>query len=98
MLRAWASVVVVFELWNTGSVVVAQWAQHVGAVVVAPGLWNTGSVVVAPGLWNMGSVVVVRRLSWSMESSWTGDLTCVPCLGRQILLHCTTRAVPRDGC
>ena len=52
MLRAWASVVVVFELWNTGSVVVAQWAQHVGAMVVAPGLWNMNmlSVVVASGL------------------------------------------------
>ena len=85
MLGAWASVVVVFELWNTGSVVVAPWSQHVGAVVVAPGLWNTGPVVVE------------RGLSWSMESSWARDLTCAPTLAGR-LLHCTTSAVPKDGC
>ena len=28
-----------------------------------------------------------------MESSWTRDLTCVPCIGRQILNHWTTREV-----
>ena len=29
-----------------------------------------------------------------MESSWTRDQTCVPCIGRLILLHCATRKVP----
>ena len=28
-----------------------------------------------------------------VESSWTRDRTCVPCIGRQILIHCTTREV-----
>ena len=28
-----------------------------------------------------------------MESSQTRDQTCVPCIGRQILIHCTTREV-----
>ena len=27
-------------------------------------------------------------------SSWTRDQTCVPCIGRLILLHCATRKVP----
>ena len=29
-----------------------------------------------------------------VESSWTRDQTHVPCIGRQILIHCTTREVP----
>ena len=28
-----------------------------------------------------------------VESSWTRCRTCVPCIGRWILIHCTTRAV-----
>ena len=28
-----------------------------------------------------------------MESSWTRDQTHVPCVGRCILIHCTTREV-----
>ena len=28
-------------------------------------------------------------------SSWTRDRTCVPCIGRRILNHCATRAVPQ---
>ena len=31
-----------------------------------------------------------------MGSSWTRDRTRVPCIGRQILNHCTTREVPND--
>ena len=31
---------------------------------------------------------------WHMESSQTRDRTHVPCIGRQILIHCTTREVP----
>ena len=41
-----------------------------------------------------GSVVAVHELScspWHMESSWTRDQTQVPCIGRRILIHCTTR-------
>ena len=28
-----------------------------------------------------------------MKSSWPRDWTCVPCIGRQILIYCTTREV-----
>ena len=27
-------------------------------------------------------------------SSWTRDRTCVPCIGRRILIHCATREDP----
>ena len=30
---------------------------------------------------------------WHVESYWTRDLTGVPCIGRQILTHCTTEEV-----
>ena len=30
---------------------------------------------------------------WHVESSWTRDRTCVPCKGRWILIHCTTREI-----
>ena len=29
-----------------------------------------------------------------MESSWTGDRTCVPCIGKRVLIHCATKIVP----
>ena len=29
-----------------------------------------------------------------MESSWTRDQICVPCIGKWILIQCTTREVP----
>ena len=34
---------------------------------------------------------------WQVESSQTRDQTRVPCLGRQILNHWTTREVPLQG-
>ena len=30
---------------------------------------------------------------WHVESSWTSDRTHVLCIGRWILIHCTTREV-----
>ena len=30
---------------------------------------------------------------WYVGSSWTRDQTSVPCINRQILIHCTTREV-----
>ena len=55
-------------------------------------LWSTGS---------MASVVAAHRLSscdtwglvapWHVESSWTRDQNCVPCIEGWILLHCATR-------
>ena len=31
--------------------------------------------------------------SLQVESSWTRDQTCVPCIGRQILIHSITKEV-----
>ena len=42
-------------------------------------------------LWRPGSVALEH-----VGSSQTKDPTCVPCIGRQIPLHCTTREVPED--
>ena len=39
------------------------------------------------------SLVALRHV----ESSWTRDQTCIPCIGRQILNHCATREVPPCG-
>ena len=58
-----------------------------------PLLWSTGSghmgfsscSMWAQYLWHTG--LVVRR---HVESSWTRDQTCVPCVGRQIPIHCIT--------
>ena len=47
-------------------------------------LWHVGSVVAAHGLSCPGA----RRILW------TRDQTRVPCIGRQILNHWTTRKVP----
>ena len=50
----------------------------------------------------VASLVAWSQLVWLMGliapgnlgSSWTRDRTCVPCTGRWILLHWTTRDVP----
>ena len=39
----------------------------------------------AQQLWCMGLVA-----PWHAGSSSTRDQTCIPCIGRQILIHCTT--------
>ena len=46
-------------------------------------------------LWHVGSVVMVQGLValQQVESSQTRDWTRVSCIGRQILIHCTTREV-----
>ena len=72
-------------LQSTGS-------RHVGfsscgaraSVVVAP-----GSRAQAQQLWRTGLVA-----PWHVGSSQTRDRAHVPCIGRQILNHCTTREVP----
>ena len=44
----------------------------------------------------MGLVIVVHGLSCSAACgiSWTRDQICVPCIGKWILIQCTTREVP----
>ena len=61
-----------------------QQLQHVGSVVVAH-----SSRAQAQQLWHMG-LVAPRHVG----SSWTRARTRVPCIGRRILNHCTTREVP----
>ena len=59
-------------------------------------LWSTGS-----GYSGFSSCLTqVQQLQhacwvapWLMESSWTRDWTCVPCIGRRTLNHCTAREV-----
>ena len=51
------------------------------------------SLVVEHGLEHAGSVVVAHGLSCS-EASWTRDQVGIPCIGRWILNHCTTREAP----
>ena len=59
--------------------------------------WSTGSVCAgfsscsmkAQQLWHMGLGAL-----YHVESSWTRDWTRVSCIGRQILIHCSTRGVP----
>ena len=48
----------------------------------------------ALGMW--ASVVWPTGLvaPWHVGSSWTKARTCVPCIGRRILNHCTTREAP----
>ena len=45
----------------------------------------------------MDSVVGVHGLGapWRVESSQTRDQAHVPCIGKQILIYCTTREVPK---
>ena len=40
----------------------------------------------AQELWCLG-----LSAPWHVGSSWAGDPTCVPCIGRQILSHWTTK-------
>ena len=54
-------------------------------------LWLTGSRAQAQQLWHTG-LVAPRHVG----SSWTRDRTRVPCIGRWILNHCTTREVPQS--
>ena len=68
-------------------------AQAVGAqasVVKAHGLSSCGwwTLELRLELWHTGLVAL-----WQTESSWTRDQSCVSCIGRQILIHCTTREV-----
>ena len=73
-------------LWSTGSRCTGfsscgTWAQQ---------LWLTGSRAQAQQLWHTG-LVAPRHVG----SSWTRAQTHVPCIGRRILNHCTTREAPK---
>ena len=70
-------------LSTQASVVAAHGLRNCGSR--AQQLWLAGSVVQAQQLWHMVLVAL-----WHVGSSWTRDRTRVPCVGRQILNHCTT--------
>ena len=84
-LGAWASVVAARGLSScrmqalecTGFSSCGVWAQQ---------LQCTGSGAQAQQLWRAGLVA-----PWHVGSSRTRDRTRVPCIGRRILNHCTTR-------
>ena len=59
----------------------------------AQALGEEASVVAAGRLG--GSGARTRVAPRHVESSQTRDPACVPCIGRQILTHCTTRGAPR---
>ena len=69
-------------LWSTGS----RCADFSSCGTWAQQLWLMGSRAQAQQLWCMGLVAL-----WHVGSSRTRAQTCVSCLGRQILNHCTTR-------
>ena len=77
-------------LWRAGSVLQSLCAGF--SLWRLGWLWSAGSRLLGLWLWHMGSVVPRR-----VGSSQTRDGTCVPCLGRQILSHWTTREV-QLGC
>ena len=71
-----------------GALAVGMWAS----VVMAHELSGWSLRALEPQLqqfWCMGLVA-----PWLVESSWTRDQTHIPCIGRWILIHCTTREVP----
>ena len=73
-------------LWSTGSrrtgfSSCGTWAQQ---------LWLAGSRAQAQQLWCTGLVA-----PWHVGSSRTRARTRVPCIGRRILNHCTTREAQR---
>lgn len=79
---------------HAGSVAVTCWRQVTWASVAA----LTGSLAVAltQALECAGFVAVALRLSAPqyVESSQTRERSCVPWIGRWILIHCTTGKVP----
>ena len=65
------------------------------SIVVVHGLLTAVAslVVVEYRFWSAGTVVLAHRLSCSMACGILLDQICVPCIGRQILNHQTTREV-----
>ena len=72
-------------LWSMGS----RRAGFSSCGTHAQQLWLVGFRAQAQQLWGMG-LVAPRHVG----SSWARALTCVPCIGRQILNHCAIREVP----
>ena len=76
------------------------WHSHCSAFSCcgAQTLGCVGSVVTTHGLWRIWASVVVCTglvVPQHVGSFQTRDQTCVPCIGRWTLNHCTTREVPK---
>ena len=70
---------------------VAVWASHCSGFSVLQSTGSRSSGLQQLG--HIGSVVVGLVAPWHVESSQTRNRTYVLCIGRQILMHCTTREV-----
>ena len=88
--------------WGLLFVAVHRLLIAVPSLVVEHRLTSRASVVaihrlgvVAHGLQSWGSVLKVQGLVvlWNVQSSQTRNQTHVSCIGRRILIHCTTREV-----
>ena len=79
---------------SSGSV---QAARAVASPAAEPGSGPAGVRSCGSRLQSTGSTAVPRGLSCSLAvgSSWTRDRTCVSCIGRQILYHCSMREASR---
>ena len=77
-----------------GLLFIEVWRLHCGWLLLlrSPNSRHSGfcsCCVWAQELWHMGLVALKH-----VESSQNRDPTHVPCIGRQILIHCTTRGMP----
>ena len=59
--------------------------------------WAPGCMGFSTGTWAQQSWLTGLGASRRVESSQTRDRTRVPCIGRQILNHGTTREIPGWG-
>ena len=60
-------------------------------------LWSTGSRHTGFSSCNMRAQQLSLTAPRHVESSRTRDLTCVSCIGRWVLIHCTSREVQSVG-
>ena len=63
-------------------------------VIAAHRLSSCGSWALEPWIQKLWCTSLFAP--WHMESSQTRDRTHIPCIGRQILIHCATREVLMD--
>ena len=77
------------QLWPVGPRARTQQLWPVGPRARTRQLWPVGPRARTRQLWHRGLVALQH-----VGSSPTRDQTCVPCIGRWILSHCTTREVP----
>ena len=75
-------------LWSTDSRSIGlssctTWTQNLWLMSIGQQLWLTSSRALTHQLWHMNLVAL-----WHVESFWMRDQTHVPCIVRQLLIHC----------